>query len=102
MLLAGALACAPVYGQQTEGNIERAKTKISMCIGCHGIPEYRTAFPHVYRVPLIAGQHPQYIAGALRAYKNGDRSHPSMVGIAKTLTDEDIADLAAFYGQQQK
>lgn|SRR5690606_31849324 len=105
LLLAGALACAPALAQQTkgavEGNVERAENKISMCVGCHGIPEYRTAYPYVYRVPLIAGQSPEYIASALRAYQSGDRSHPSMVGIAKTLTDEDIADLAAYYGRQQ-
>ena len=102
-LLVGAFACAPVYAQQAapSGDPERAKAKISMCVGCHGIPEYRTAYPYVYRVPLIAGQTPQYIASALRGYKSGERNHPSMVGIAKTLTDEDIADLAAYYGQPQ-
>lgn len=104
VLLAGALACVPAYAQQTggavKGDVERAENKISMCVGCHGIPEYRTAYPYVYRVPLIAGQAPEYIAIALRAYKTGDRNHPSMVGIAKTLSDEDIADLAAYYGRK--
>lgn len=104
-LLVGAFACAPVYAQQTDGaaqgDLERAKSKISMCVGCHGIPEYRTAYPQVYRVPLIAGQSPQYIAAALRAYKSGERSHPSMRGIATSLSDVDIADLAAYYSQPQ-
>ncbi|HLU77833.1 MAG TPA: cytochrome c [Burkholderiales bacterium] len=104
VLLACALACAPAFAQQSggavKGDAERAQSKISMCVGCHGIPEYRTAYPRVYRVPLIAGQAPEYIAIALRAYKSGDRNHPSMVGIAKTLSDQDIADLAAFYGRK--
>ena len=104
-LLVGAFACAPVYAQQTDaapqGDRERAKAKISMCVGCHGIPLYQTAYPQVYRVPFIAGQSPQYIASALRAYKSGDRNHPSMRGIAMTLSEEDIADLAAYYGQAQ-
>lgn len=104
-LLVGAFACAPVYAQQTDaptkGDLERAKQKLSMCAGCHGIPEYRTAYPYVYRVPLIAGQSPEYIAGALRAYKTGDRNHPSMRAIAMTLSEEDIADLAAYYSQPQ-
>lgn len=69
-----------------------------MCIGCHGIPSYHTAFPEVYHVPRIAGQTAQYITHALQAYRSGERSHPSMLGIAKSLSDEDIAELAAYYG----
>ena len=91
-------AAGTVLAQQPAGNADRAKTKISMCIGCHGIPAYRTAFPEVYSVPMIGGQNPGYIAAALRAYRAGERSHPSMLGIAKSLSDEDIADLAAYYG----
>ena len=70
----------------------------SMCIGCHGIAGYKTAFPEVYSVPKIGGQHPAYIVKALQAYKSGDRNHPSMKGIAATLSDKDMADLAAYYG----
>jgi cytochrome c553 len=73
--------------------------KNQMCAGCHGIEGWRTAFPEVYPVPKIGGQHPAYIAKALQAYRNGDRSHPSMRAIAASLTDQDIADLAAYYGQ---
>src|SRR5258708_29098884 len=54
------------------------RNKIAMCIGCHGIPGYKTAFPEVYHVPRIAGQQPAYIVNALKAYKAGERSHPSM------------------------
>jgi len=73
-----------------------------MCDGCHGISGYRTAFPEVYRVPLIGGQHPAYIVRALQAYRSGDRSHPSMRAIAASLTDQDMADLAAYYGNAGK
>ena len=83
-----------VAGDATEG----AK-KNSMCIGCHGIEGYKTAFPEVYSVPRIGGQHPAYIVKALQAYKGGDRKHPSMVGIASSLSDKDMADLAAYYGK---
>ena len=69
-----------------------------MCTGCHGIPGYRTAYPDVYHVPKIYGQQPAYIVKALQAYKSGERSHPSMRGIAQGLTDTDMADLAAYYG----
>ena len=70
----------------------------AMCIGCHGIPGYKTAFPDVYHVPKIAGQQPGYIVNALKAYKTGERSHPSMRGIAGTLTEEDMKEIAAYYG----
>ncbi len=78
------------------------RNKIAMCIGCHGIPGYKTAFPEVYHVPRIAGQQPAYIVNALKAYKAGERSHPSMRGIAASLTDQDMADLAAYYGVPAK
>jgi cytochrome c553 len=87
---------------QIAGNAEAAKGKNSMCIGCHGIPMYRTAFPEVYSVPMIAGQASDYIVKALQAYRSGDRSHPSMQAIAKSLSDQDMADLAAYYGGAAK
>jgi len=80
------------------GSAEAAKSKVSMCIGCHGIPYYRTAYPDVYHVPKIAGQSAPYIVKALQAYKDGARNHPSMTGIARGLSDADIEDLAAYYG----
>ena len=68
-----------------------------MCIGCHGIAGWRTAFPEVYKVPKIGGQHAEYIVRALQEYKSGERSHPSMRAIAASLSDKDMADLAAYY-----
>lgn len=81
-----------------KGDAARAKNKVSACIGCHGIPGYRSVFPEVYLVPMIAGQNPGYIVNALKAYKAGERNHPSMRSVAMTLSDEDMADLAAYYG----
>jgi cytochrome c553 len=71
---------------------------LAQCSGCHGIPGYKTAFPNVYHVPKIAGQQPGYIVNALKAYKSGERSHPSMRGIAASLSEQDMAELAAHYG----
>jgi cytochrome c553 len=88
--LGAALADKPVMNP--------AHDKVSMCTGCHGIPGYKTAYPVVYHVPKIGGQSPTYIANALKAYRAGDRWHPSMRGIAASLTDQDIADIAAYYG----
>ena len=76
--------------------------KAAMCIGCHGIPDYKASFPEVYRVPLIAGQSAQYIASALAQYKKGDRKHPTMRAIATSLSEQDMADLAAFYSTEAK
>ncbi|HPU51549.1 MAG TPA: cytochrome c [Burkholderiaceae bacterium] len=97
LVLVALMAAAPLAAW-AEGNADAAKQKTSMCIGCHGIPEYKASFPSVYRVPKIAGQSAKYIENALNAYKKGDRSHPTMRGIAGSLTDQDIADLAAYYG----
>lgn len=83
------------------GSSEAGAKKNSMCIGCHGIPNYKTAFPTVYRVPMISGQSEKYLVAALNAYKNGERNHPSMKGIAAGLNDQDIADLAAYYANRK-
>ena len=100
------LATPLAFGQQAalqKGDAKAAHDrKIAMCIGCHGIPGYKTAFPSVYHVPKIAGQQPGYLINALKAYKSGERSHPSMRGIAASLTDQDMADLAAYYGTDTK
>ena len=82
------------------GNVQNAKAKIEMCIGCHGIPGYKATFPEVFQVPMIGGQSAKYLESALKAYRKGDRKHPSMVNIAKSLSDQDIADVAAYYSQQ--
>jgi cytochrome c553 len=98
--LAAALAAAPAWAQGTgAGDPAKGREKTQMCQGCHGIEGWRTAFPEVYRVPLIAGQHEAYLVKALQQYKSGERLHPSMRGIAATLSDQDMADLAAYYAQ---
>ena len=71
---------------------------LALCTGCHGIPGYKTAFPSVYHVPKIAGQSPTYIVNALKAYQSGERSHPSMRGIAASLSEETMKQLAEYYG----
>lgn len=98
-----ALVVASVTGfasaQEVKGDIKAAEGKIAMCIGCHGIVGYKASFPEVYQVPKISGQNAKYIEAALHAYKKGDRRHPSMRAIADSLSDQDIADLAAYYEQ---
>ena len=68
-----------------------------MCEGCHGIANYRNAYPDVYRVPKLGGQTVTYITKALQDYKNGVRKHAAMSAVAASLTEQDMADLAAYY-----
>ncbi|WMJ08570.1 cytochrome c [Nitrosomonas sp. sh817] len=84
---------------QAAGDAAAAKEKLSMCEGCHGIPGYKTAFPTAYHVPKLGGQHAEYIVKALEGYKNGTRNHPTMTGLAKTLSQQDIEDFAAYYSK---
>jgi cytochrome c553 len=81
------------------GDAAKGREKTQMCTGCHGIEGWRTAFPEVYHVPRIGGQHGAYLLKALQDYKSGARSHPSMRAIAASLSDQDMADLAAYYAQ---
>jgi cytochrome c553 len=94
-----AVASGQVAAQEIKGDAKAAETKVGACIGCHAIPGYRSTYPMVYSVPMINGQSAKYIENALTAYRSGDRSHPTMRAIAGSLTDQDIADLAAYYGK---
>jgi cytochrome c553 len=94
------VACATTFAvnaQEVKGDAKAGETKIAMCIGCHGIKGYQASFPEIHRVPMISGQGAAYIASALNAYKKGERRHPTMRGIADSLSDQDIADVAAYY-----
>jgi len=97
--LAIALTAAAALPVQAQDAAAGAK-KVAMCIGCHGIPGYQASFPEVHKVPMIAGQNAKYIAAALTAYAKGERKHPTMRGIAQSLSEQDIADISAFYEKQ--
>lgn len=88
---------ASAQAPATPGDPNRGAQMVRMCQGCHGIPGWRTAFPEVYRVPKLSGQNPAYIVAALKEYKAGNRSHPSMRAIAASLDEQEMADLAAYY-----
>ncbi|SFD45386.1 c-type cytochrome [Paracidovorax konjaci] len=101
-IFAVAVACvtAAAHAQGTQGDAKAGEGKIAMCIGCHGIPGYQASFPEVHKVPMISGQNGRYLAAALESYRKGDRRHPTMRGIADSLSDQDIADVAAYYAAQ--
>ncbi len=97
-----ASAQAPAQPAPAAAGAPAIEAKVAMCIGCHGIPGYQSSFPEVHRVPMVSGQGGKYIAAALTAYKNGDRKHPTMRGIAAGLTDQDITQISAWYEAQAK
>lgn len=110
-IFALAVACATSYAQaQTQpaaapaapAGAKSIDTKVAMCVGCHGIPGYQASFPEVHKVPMISGQNAKYIAAALNAYKTGERKHPTMRGIADSLTEQDINDISAYYERHGK
>jgi cytochrome c553 len=101
LILAGAAGAA--HAQEVKaGDPVKGAAKAAMCIGCHNISGYQASFPEVYKVPKISGQGGKYIVAALSAYAKGERKHPSMRAIAETLSEQDMADLAAFYEQNGK
>lgn len=104
-LLKISLAVAATLGAAAQAqaqDVAAGQKKVAMCIGCHGIPGYQATFPEVHKVPMISGQNAKFISASLTAYAKGDRKHPTMRGIAQTLSEQDIADIAAYYEQHGK
>ena len=92
-----AVALLAAGGAHAADNQTTLENRIAQCQGCHGIPDWKTAFPEVYRVPKLGGQKASYIVAALKAYKSGERDFPTMRAIAQPLTDKDMGDLANYY-----
>ena len=83
--------------QELTGDAAAGAKINAQCIGCHGIPGYQSSFPEVHKVRMISGQNAKYIVAALNAYKKGERKHPTMYAVAAGLSEQDMADLAAYY-----
>ena len=90
--LALALFASPAFAK---GDAAKGKQLAYTCTGCHGIVEYKNAYPS-YRVPKIGGQNEQYLVAALTGYKKGERNHPTMKAQASSFSDADIANIAAY------
>lgn len=102
LILAAAIAAALASTAHAAGDPAAGKQKNFQCQGCHGIPGWKTAFPEVYHVPKLGGQHAAYLVNALKQYKSGERDHTTMRAIAATLSEKDMEDLAAYYAQAGK
>ena len=98
-LIIAAAAAALATSALAAGDPAAGKKKNFQCIGCHGIPGWKTAFPEVYQVPKLGGQHAAYIVAALKEYQKGERDHPTMRSVASGLSEKDMEDLAAYYSQ---
>ena len=95
-LAMGMYAAAAAAQDATAGDATRGKVLSYTCLGCHGIDGYKNAYP-MYSVPKLEGQHPEYLAAALKGYRDGDRAHLTMHSQASTLSDKDIQDIASYF-----
>jgi len=103
-MLATVISLFPASSARAGGNSEAGQVKAYTCTGCHGIPGYNNIYP-TYKVPKIGGQNYEYLILALKAYRDGERDHPTMELQADSLSDGDIEDVAAYFaslGKNQK
>ena len=101
MLTLALCATLPLaQAQELKGDAAAGQKINAQCIGCHGIAGYQASFPEVHKVPMISGQNAKYIVAALNDYRQGGRKHGTMRAVASSLSDQNIADLAAYYAQQ--
>ncbi len=100
-LLSVACAALPAAAGAQEGDPKAGEIKAIPCMGCHGIPGYSNVYP-TYRVPQVGGQHAPYLIASLKAYKNGERSHKTMQAQAASLSDQDMADIAAYFAAAKR
>ncbi len=100
-VLALAVAASVSTVGLASGDPEKGAVLSNTCMGCHGIPGYNNVYP-TYSVPKLGGQNAEYIVSALKAYRSGDRRHPTMPAQAQPMTDAEIADIAAFFSQAPK
>ena len=77
------------------GDPALGEKKFYTCYGCHGIENYKNAYPD-YSVPKLRHQHAAYLVAALKEYKNGERPHATMHAQAASLSDQDMEDIAAY------
>lgn len=97
LLLLG-MFLATTVAAQAAGDPVAGADKAMTCLGCHGVDGYRNAYPS-FRVPKLGGQHPEYLVSALKAYRDGTRNHPTMQAQARTLSEQDMQDIAAYFAQ---
>jgi cytochrome c553 len=93
--LAGAALGFCALGVHAAGDPVQGEKKFYTCYGCHGVPNYRNAYPD-YAVPRLRHQNAAYLIAAMQEYREGTRPHPTMHAQASSLSDQDIEDIAAY------
>jgi len=99
-LLAGGLAVLSMAAV-AEGDATAGRQAAETCLGCHAVEGYFNVYP-TYHVPKVGGQSAAYIEAALKAYRDGGRKHETMNANAANLSDQDIANIAAYFASQGK
>ena len=101
LALVASVVTSPVSAQDATaaGDAKRGAVLADTCMGCHGIPGYRNAYPS-FRVPKLGGQHPDYVVLALQGYKSQTRPHKTMHAQAASQSDQDMRDIAAFLASE--
>jgi cytochrome c553 len=94
-LASTALSLSWSLGAHAAGNPADGEKKFYTCYGCHGIDNYRNAYPD-YSVPMLRHQNAAYIVAALQEYRSGARPHATMHAQAASLSDQDMEDIAAY------
>jgi Cytochrome c553 len=95
----GLMAACATLSAHADGDPKRGEVLAYTCHGCHSVPKYKNAYPN-YSVPKLGGQNEKYLISALNAYANGERPHQTMHAQAATLSDQDRADIAAYFHAQ--
>ncbi len=93
------MALAVLSPPASAADAARGAELATTCMGCHGIEGYRNAYPS-FHVPKLGGQKPEYLVAALQEYRAKTRNHATMQAQAATLSDEDLADIAAFVAEE--
>ena len=93
--LCAVLSLSWSLGAHSAGDPAVGEKKFYTCYGCHGLENYRNAYPD-YTVPRLRHQHATYIVAALQEYRSGERPHPTMHAQAASLSDQDMEDIAAY------
>lgn len=96
LLLGLGLAASFATAVQAAGDAASGKVLAYTCQGCHGVPSYKNAAP-VYSVPKLGGQQSAYLVLALTGYAKGERAHGTMHAQAASMSEQDLADIAAFF-----
>lgn len=95
VFVSGLLALLMTHAHAKDPDLKNGKAAFETCRGCHSIPGYSNAYP-TFNVPKIGGQRADYLAAALQAYKDGARPHGTMKANAHDLSEQTIADIAAY------